>query len=69
MTFEDFIMQAREMKASDIHLTVGMPTVIRVHGELRRFLDLSDQVVYRTIMSILNPEQEQILAKGRDVQL
>ncbi len=67
MTFEDFIMQAREMKASDIHLTVGMPTVIRVHGELRRYQDLSDQVVYRTIMSILTPEQEQILSKGRDV--
>ena len=32
MTFEEFIMQAREMNASDIHLTVGAPTVVRVNG-------------------------------------
>ena len=25
MTFEEFIMQAREMNASDIHLTVALP--------------------------------------------
>lgn len=67
MTFEDFIMQARELKASDIHLTVGLPTVIRVHGELTPYQELSDQVIHRTIMSLLTPEQEQILASGRDV--
>lgn len=67
MTFEDFIMQARELKASDIHLTVGAPTVIRVNGELRRYQELSDQVVHRTIMSILSAEQEKMLAEGKDI--
>ena len=52
MTFEEFIMQAREMNASDIHLTVGAPTVVRVNGELRKYTELSDQVVNRTILSI-----------------
>ena len=42
MTFEEFIMQAREMNASDIHLTVGAPTVVRVNGELRKYTELSD---------------------------
>lgn len=42
MTFEEFIMQARELNASDIHLTVGAPTVIRVNGELQRYQQLSD---------------------------
>ncbi len=67
MTFEEFIMQAREMDASDIHLTVGAPTVIRVHGELRKYQELSDQVVHRTIVSILSAEQEKMLADGNDI--
>ena len=53
MTFEDFIMEARALNASDIHLTVGAPTVVRVNGELRKFGELSDMVVNRTILSIL----------------
>ncbi len=67
MTFEEFIMQARDMNASDIHLTVGAPTVIRVNGELQKYQELSDQVVYRTIMSILSAEQEKMLNDGQDV--
>lgn len=67
MTFEEFIMQAREMDASDIHLTVGLPTVVRINGELTKFQDLSDQVVNRTILSILTAEQEKTLTEGNDV--
>ncbi|MDE6031416.1 MAG: type IV pilus twitching motility protein PilT, partial [Oscillospiraceae bacterium] len=67
MTFEEFIMQAREMNASDIHLTVGLPTVVRVNGELQKFTDLSDNVVNRTILSILNAEQEKLLTEGNDI--
>ncbi len=67
MTFEEFIMQAREMNASDIHLTVGAPTVVRVNGELRRYTELSDQVVNRTILSILTAEQEKQLTEGNDI--
>lgn len=67
MTFEEFIMQAREMNASDIHLTVGLPTVVRVNGELRKYTELSDQVVNRTILSILSAEQEKMLTEGNDI--
>ena len=67
MTFEEFIMQAREMNASDIHLTVGAPTVVRVNGELRKYTELSDQVVNRTILSILSAEQEKMLTEGKDI--
>ncbi len=67
MTFEEFILEAREMGASDIHLTVGAPTVVRINGELRKFKELSDVVVNRTILSILNAEQEQLLTKGNDI--
>ncbi|MGN1119443.1 MAG: type IV pilus twitching motility protein PilT [Oscillospiraceae bacterium] len=67
MTFEEFIMQAREMNASDIHLSVGLPTVIRVNGELIKYTELSDQVVNRTILSILSAEQEKLLTEGNDI--
>ena len=67
MTFEEFIMQARELGASDIHLTVGAPTVIRVNGELQKYQELSDQVVHRTIVSILSAEQEKLLTEGHDI--
>ena len=67
MTFEEFIMQARDLNASDIHLTVGAPTVIRVNGELQKYQELSDQVVHRTIVSILSAEQEKLLTEGHDI--
>lgn len=67
MTFEEFIMQAREMNASDIHLTVGAPTVVRINGELQRYTELSDQVVNRTILSILSADQEKQLSEGKDI--
>ena len=55
------------MDASDIHLTVGAPTVVRVNGELRKYTELSDQVVNRTILSILSAEQEKMLTEGKDI--
>ncbi|MBP1546531.1 MAG: type IV pilus twitching motility protein PilT [Oscillospiraceae bacterium] len=67
MTFEEFILEARNMGASDIHLTVGAPTVVRINGELCKFKELSDVVVNRTILSILSAEQEQLLTTGQDI--
>ena len=60
-------MQARSLGASDIHLTVGAPTVVRINGELRKFGELSDTVVNRTILSILSADQEKLLTEGHDI--
>ncbi len=67
MTFQEFIMEARSLGASDIHLTVGAPTVVRINGELRKFGELSDTVVNRTILSILSADQEKLLTEGHDI--
>lgn len=67
MTFQEFIMEARSLGASDIHLTVGAPTVVRINGELRKFGELSDTVVNRTILSILSADQEKLLTEGNDI--
>ncbi len=40
MTFDDLLRRAVEANASDVHLKVGSPPVIRIDGELRRMEDL-----------------------------
>ena len=45
MTFEEFILEARAMGASDIHLTVGAPTVVRINGELCNSVALTGNLV------------------------
>ncbi len=66
-TVEDLIMFAREQKASDIHLTVGAPTVFRINGKLERLEDIDDEVVSRTILSMLSADQEKALRAGQDL--
>ncbi|QTD41573.1 type IV pilus twitching motility protein PilT [Sporosarcina sp. Te-1] len=36
-TIDELLTKAFELKASDIHLTVGMPPVFRIHGDLKRY--------------------------------
>ena len=61
-------MQARQMLASDIHLTVGAPTVVRVNGELYMFKERDDIGTNRLIHSILTAEQEkQFSTEGKDL--
>lgn len=40
-TIDHILTKAFELKASDIHLTVGVPPVFRIHGELKRFGETS----------------------------
>ncbi|MYL33298.1 PilT/PilU family type 4a pilus ATPase [Pontibacillus yanchengensis] len=35
--FDTLLKSAFELKASDIHLTVGMPPVFRIHGDLKQY--------------------------------
>lgn len=37
ITIDDLLTSAFELRASDIHLTVGVPPIFRIHGELKRF--------------------------------
>lgn len=40
-TIDHILAKAFELKASDIHLTVGVPPVFRIHGDLKRFGDVT----------------------------
>ena len=36
-TIDELLEMAFKLHASDIHLTVGVPPVFRIHGELKRY--------------------------------
>jgi len=64
----DFILRsAHELKASDIHLTAGVPPILRINGDLKRYGKeiLVPDVIERIAKSIL-PEKlwESFLEKG-----
>ena len=67
MNIEQLLNFARSKNASDIHLTVGAPTAIRINGELKKFDGMSPDIVHQTIISMLTAEQEQRLGSGQDI--
>lgn len=67
MTIDQLINFARSKNASDIHLTVGAPTSIRINGDLKKFDGMDEEVVSRTILSMLSAEQEKRLGQGEDI--
>ncbi|HEV2754422.1 MAG TPA: PilT/PilU family type 4a pilus ATPase, partial [Actinomycetota bacterium] len=59
----DFLMQVLEQGASDLHLTVGVPPTIRVHGEMRPikgYRVLFAQDLQEMVYSILTQRQREI---------
>ena len=67
MTIDQLLNFARSKNASDVHLTVGAPTAIRINGELKKFDGMSDEVVQKTILSMLTADQEKKLGEGVDI--
>ena len=68
MNIEEWIEGARQLMASDIHLTVGDITMIRVNGELIKYGERDDVGVNRLIHSFLTAEQErQFSTEGKDL--
>lgn len=66
-----FLQLGREQGCSDIHLAVGMPPILRLHGELTpvRYRDLDHDELERLIDEILTDEQRELFGKGGDLDL
>ena len=61
MDIRELLAIAKERDASDLHITVGIPPVLRLNGKLRK-LDLPElnrQNVHEMIYSIINDEQKE----------
>ncbi len=69
MTVEEILTVAKELKASDVHIAVGIPPKVRVHGELMNMnypmltKDDSDSI----IKSVMNTRQMEILEEKGEV--
>jgi twitching motility protein PilT len=60
MTIDDLLHQLVQRDASDLHLRVGEPPIMRVHGSLMRLPMpiLNDQSLYDLIHPVLNVEKQ-----------
>jgi twitching motility protein PilT len=63
------LAMACELKASDLHLTVGVPPVIRVNGNLKRVKEdhLLPSEIDEMAKSIVNEEQWQVLHQKGEI--
>lgn len=65
---EQMILDARRVKASDIHVTEGMPVWYRVHGKLAKSqLQFSREELRALLSGSMDERQKEIFASGRDV--
>jgi twitching motility protein PilT len=64
-----FLQLAREQNASDIHLAVGMPPVLRLYGEIQpiRYRELTADECRSLVFEILSDAQKEQFEAGRDL--
>lgn len=70
MEIRQLLKQAIDNNASDLHLLVGTPPTLRVHGTLitiANFPALSQQDVQDLVFPLLNQEQKEILQVNREL--
>lgn len=62
MEISDLLAFAVKNKASDLHLSAGLPPMIRVNGDIRRINlpDLSHQTVHEMVYDIMNDGQRKV---------
>ncbi len=65
----DLLFQVREQKGSDLHLVVGLPPMIRIHGDLTRtsLPPLSEERANQLLLPILSEEQLQTFKEKYEI--
>lgn len=69
LKIENLLEEVMRAKASDLHIQVGLPPILRVDGSLRAIPNLpivDDQAAEQLIFSILDESQQQILTKDKE---
>lgn len=68
MQMEEIILTAREMNASDIHISEGLPMSFRIWGHLKESpIQMSFDETREAILSLLSEIQREELAEGNDI--
>ena len=60
MQIKELLIEAKEKEASDLHLNVGIPPVLRINGKLTRMNlpELTPEITHEMIYSILSEKQK-----------
>lgn len=67
-TIDEMIIEARNSRASDIHISEGMPLLFRIHGELMMAgMQPDAKETAEILYGLLNEEQKAQLLKGYDI--
>ena len=68
-TLNELLIEAIESKASDVHITVGMPPLMRVNGLLAKMRDyvLKPEHTAYICLGMLNEKQKEILEEKGEV--
>jgi len=69
LKIEHLLEQCVAKKASDLHIQVGLPPILRVDGELRKIQDMpviTEEVCEHLIFSTMDPLQQQTLSKDKE---
>jgi len=65
MNIQDLLCECVKRKASDLHLSSGVPAMIRVDGDLIQLSDqvLSHEEIHQAVVGIMNPIQKEHFEK------
>ncbi len=69
MDIEELLRETVASKASDLHLTVGAPPTIRLHGEMQRlpYPELTRDSLKMTLLGMLTGDQQNRFEEKRDL--
>jgi len=72
MDINDLLKQAHSHEASDLHIKVGSPPILRIHGELTPLTTekrLSHEDATKIALAVMTPGQTEIFKKKNDIDL
>jgi len=72
MNINDLFKKATESKASDLHIIVGKPPILRIDGELRVIPNLevvTKPVAERMVLSIITEKQKKAFIEDRELDI
>src|SRR3989338_11546700 len=71
MTLEQLFNEANGAGASDLHLVVGKPPIIRIHGDLQplKYLELTPKTIEGLVYPIITPAQKEKFINEKELDV
>jgi twitching motility protein PilT len=72
MDINDLLKKAHSSEASDLHIKVGSPPILRIHGELTPLTSekrLSHEDATKIALAVMTPGQTEVFKKKNDIDL